>query len=175
MEIELLVQAENKDSTEKFVLPLQHRQTLGRGPESPIPFEGTALSRDHFRLHLEDGIVFVTDLSNNGTWINGRRLQKQQKAELENGDTIEVPGYKIAFQAPQLSAVTSSQDTHNKITETVSMSSSLESISGKGSRTATGSLLAPLSAFLGSFTKLERFLILHAVVSFALLISYLMS
>jgi len=43
-------------------------------------------------LELVGGTVYATDLSNNGTWINGNRLKREQRAPLKNGGLDGVAG-----------------------------------------------------------------------------------
>ena len=109
MEVQLLVKSKSGQAPRDYVFPLTNRVVLGRTPESPVPLEGAAISREHLVLELVGGMVYATDLSNNGTWINGNRLKREERSPLENGDSLELPDYQISFQIRQLSATPSTE------------------------------------------------------------------
>ena len=71
---------------------------LGRGPESAVPLEAPGISREHLEVQVEDSSLFLTDMSSNGTWINGARMPQRRKCKLREGDFVELPGYEIQFQ-----------------------------------------------------------------------------
>jgi predicted component of type VI protein secretion system len=98
MEVQLLVKSKSGQAPRDYVFPMKNRVVLGRSPESPVPLEGAAISREHLVLELVGGAVYATDLSNNGTWINGNRLKREERSQLENGDSLELPDYQISFQ-----------------------------------------------------------------------------
>lgn len=103
MELELIVESKETGGTEKKRLPLAGRLTLGRGPESPFALEGTGLSREHLAFESGAGGVEVVDLSSNGTWLNGRRLQPGKRYPASGADRIEIPGYAIRCSVPERS------------------------------------------------------------------------
>jgi predicted component of type VI protein secretion system len=105
MEVQLLVKSKSGQAPRDYVFPLKNRVVLGRSPESAVPLEGAAISREHLALELVGGTVYATDLSNNGTWINGNRLKREERAPLENGDSLELPDYQISFQIRNPSAI----------------------------------------------------------------------
>lgn len=76
----------------------KERTSLGRRPYNDIVIDNLAVSGEHAVLQLagpED--AWIEDLdSTNGTYVNGRAVQKQP---LRHGDTIEVGKYKIRFAA----------------------------------------------------------------------------
>jgi pSer/pThr/pTyr-binding forkhead associated (FHA) protein len=49
-------------------------------------------SRRHCLLFLEAGRLFVTDLSSNGTWLQGTKLDKNARTEARAGDAIKFVG-----------------------------------------------------------------------------------
>jgi diguanylate cyclase (GGDEF)-like protein len=70
--------------------------TVGRdaGCDVVVPIDG--ISRRHCEIVMQAG-VRIRDLdSTNGTWLNGRELERGEDAELRTGDRIEIVG--IAFK-----------------------------------------------------------------------------
>ncbi len=73
----------------------QERTTLGRRPRNDIVIEHLAISGDHAVLHWRDGAVELQDLdSTNGTFINGKRVQRQR---LASGDLLEMGKHQLRF------------------------------------------------------------------------------
>lgn len=67
--------------------PGQH--LVGRGGDCAVSFEHSTLSRRHARLTVEEGRVWITDLgSTNGTFLEDRRLEPEENAELKPGDRL---------------------------------------------------------------------------------------
>jgi predicted component of type VI protein secretion system len=58
----------------------------------------TGISREHLAIEHEDAGLFVTDLSTNGTWINGTRIPPSRKCKIDEQDSIEVPGYELRYR-----------------------------------------------------------------------------
>lgn len=53
---------------------------IGRSDLSDLYFEDDQLSRQHFAIECIQGELFVEDLNTtNGTWLNGKRIQKKEK------------------------------------------------------------------------------------------------
>ncbi len=79
----------------KEVQLTKERTTLGRRPYNDIVIENLAVSGEHAVIILADGKVSIEDLrSTNGTYVNGRAIQKQP---LLNGDLLDIGRYKISF------------------------------------------------------------------------------
>ncbi|MBI1623076.1 FHA domain-containing protein [Comamonas suwonensis] len=79
----------------KEVQLTKERTTLGRRPYNDIVIENLAVSGEHAVIILADGKVSIEDLrSTNGTYVNGRAVQKQS---LLNGDLLDIGRYKIRF------------------------------------------------------------------------------
>jgi pSer/pThr/pTyr-binding forkhead associated (FHA) protein len=74
------------------------RIVLGRGPESPVPLDGPSISRDHLAFEVREGRVFITDLSSNGSYLNGQRLSRGDAQRILEEDEVGVPGYSITFR-----------------------------------------------------------------------------
>lgn len=59
--------------------------------ECRVLIEGDpSISRAHAKLCVQlDGTVFITDLSKYGTSVNNRKLNKEQRYQLKEGDLIK--------------------------------------------------------------------------------------
>ena len=95
MELQLVVVAEPDGEPQAFHFPDFERLTLGRGPDSPVPLDGSSLSREHLRFELSDRTLVVTDISSNGAWVNGKSLGAGLPRDLKPGDEVSVAGYRI--------------------------------------------------------------------------------
>ncbi|MCC6220304.1 MAG: FHA domain-containing protein [Deltaproteobacteria bacterium] len=64
------------------------RVTLGRDPCSDIWIEAAHVSRNHAEINYSDtGVLSVTDLSSNGTSLNGQELPAGKPVELSTSET----------------------------------------------------------------------------------------
>ncbi len=78
---------------EQPLLPL----TIGRDPSNRIALDHTAISRFHCRIDTEAGDYYIEDLnSTNGTYLNGRRIQKEH---LSPGDELIIANVGIVVEA----------------------------------------------------------------------------
>lgn len=165
--MELLISARSHtDGVEQRVrLAADSPIVLGRGPDSPLLLAGTGISRDHVRLHCEGEIIWVTDLSSNGTWINGRRLTRGQAYALKTGDAVQVPGYDLEIGMLDLVPAASASRA-----ATSAGAAAGAATPGKAGKLA---VLAPVKRFAGSFSGIEKLLILTSFCSIGLLAAYL--
>lgn len=63
--------------------------TIGRDPKRDIPIAGEKISRNHAQIEREaDGTFTVIDLSTNGTFMNGERLEHNKAFEITGPLTI---------------------------------------------------------------------------------------
>ena len=63
-------------------------KTLGRAQTADFVVDAALVSRVHCRFTLDESGLGVEDLgSTNGTWVNGRKIER---APLMDGDTIKV-------------------------------------------------------------------------------------
>jgi two-component system, cell cycle response regulator len=70
------------------VYSLRSSLVIGRDPVADIVIDDSAVSRQHARVVLENGVYLVEDLgSANGTYVEGTRVRRY---ELENGDRIQL-------------------------------------------------------------------------------------
>lgn len=56
------------------------------------------ISRNHSRIFIEDNTLFIEDLSTNGTFLNGIRIIKSQKTEINVGDIIAFADLKFLIK-----------------------------------------------------------------------------
>ena len=69
---------------------------VGRTPPADIPIRDSTLSRQHARLELRAGEIWVEDLdSTNGTWINDERISRVKVAP---GTELQFGGVQAAIQ-----------------------------------------------------------------------------
>jgi hypothetical protein len=84
-------------ATPEYVLLGERPSVGGRSPSSDLRLEDRAVSRRHFEIAwepAEDGFV-IRDLgSNNGTFVNGRRVGA---ARLRDGDVVRVGSTELEF------------------------------------------------------------------------------
>jgi PAS domain S-box-containing protein/putative nucleotidyltransferase with HDIG domain len=80
---------------ESEFFPLNDRVTIGRGEANGIAFSDERVSRLHAVIQPDGDEAFIEDMgSRNGTYVNGKRIQK---AVLKHGDTIKIGGVFIRF------------------------------------------------------------------------------
>jgi adenylate cyclase len=81
------------------------RECAGIEPRQRLILDEPSISRDHFELRSEsDGTTKLIDHSTNGTWVNGRRVERGEPVALENGDRIEVGELTLEFRASAAAA-----------------------------------------------------------------------
>jgi len=142
MEAELVCRNEQSGETTRVSLPVPGRLIFGRDSTSGLVLDSKGMSRQHAALESDGASFWITDLSNNGTWLNGERLRNQGRQLVKPGDVIAAPGYQIEVRI------------------------------GKGRSTEAQPAAVPagnpVTRFLGSFTRLEWTMVLLAIVTFAI-------
>lgn len=86
------------DGSERVVHLREGRSQLGRGQENDIILTGAekGVSRTHAELRFENGRYVIVDLqSQNGTWIDGRRVER---ADVPFGAEIAIGEYRLWLQ-----------------------------------------------------------------------------
>jgi predicted component of type VI protein secretion system len=142
------------------------RVVLGRGPDSPVLLDGTGISRDHIAIQVENQDLLITDLSSNGTWINGERIAKGQQRRVRASDLIELPGYEVHFNLPLTNASAGGPAAAKPAIQP------MPAIPKEKPRAL--SRLSVILEFARSFTSMERFLAFVALASIALTVVYLL-
>jgi class 3 adenylate cyclase len=76
------------------------RECAGIEPRQRLILDDPSISRDHFELRpAPDGNTRLVDHSTNGTWVNGRRVERGEPVALGDGDRIEVGELEFRFCA----------------------------------------------------------------------------
>lgn len=87
------------------VVPVPERLFVGRecagiDPQQRLILDDPSISRDHFELRCApDGTTLLVDHSANGTWVNGRRVERGEPVALGDRDQIEVGDLELEFHA----------------------------------------------------------------------------
>ena len=77
--------------------PQGERTQIGRSPDCEIFLDDVTVSRKHAVLVNESGRFFIEDQGSlNGTFLNRKRIER---AEISNGDEIQVGKYRLTFLA----------------------------------------------------------------------------
>src|SRR5262249_30236410 len=104
MDVRLLITSKKEGRQQEVTVSAANQFVLGRGPASAALLDGPGISREHVAISVDRSEIFVTDLSVNGTWINGKRLAQHQKHRVEQEDVVEIPGYEFVFQVEDSAA-----------------------------------------------------------------------
>ncbi len=71
---------------------------LGRHPDCFIKIDSSLVSRFHAQIINQDGKLYIEDQgSGNGSFVNGRQLEKNQPHPLRHGDRIKLGPMKLRF------------------------------------------------------------------------------
>lgn len=102
MEIRPQIIVKNKRTGEKQVYRIdQERITAGRDHANYVVLDGRTVSRKHVEILSEGKQFFVRDLkSNNGTLLNEKPIDPNEKALLRSGDMIQVEDFELQFLIP---------------------------------------------------------------------------
>ena len=147
----LNVRSKADNSVQESKVPLNNRIVLGRGPDCAVLLDGQGISREHLAVESEDSAIFITDVSSNGTWLNGKRLLQNGRSRVQAGDLVEVPGYEMRFHVAG----------GDVLQDPLPASGEVKSLTASSVST--------------SLNWLEKFAILVSLLSVALLLFYLYS
>ena len=63
--------------------------TIGRSLDNQIVIDDTSISRNHAKIEIDDANrVFISDLSKNGTYVNGQRLFVNLRKQIVRSDIV---------------------------------------------------------------------------------------
>ena len=176
MEILLSIQSKSDGSVREVPSALAEGLVIGRGAEDGILLEGADLSREHFVLTEDGTAVYVTDLSANGTWVNGKQIRKSVRTRVRPDDSIQVPGYVLTFrivdQTQPSSPASEGEVPRPSLVVAPPESTQAVIVPQKQGRQAR---LQPVSQFLSSFTGMEKFMFFVALSGLLLLYTYVTS
>jgi pSer/pThr/pTyr-binding forkhead associated (FHA) protein len=161
------VRSKSDSSARNVTHSVNGRLFLGRSPDSVIPLDGPGISREHLAVDVEGSTVYVTDLSSNGTWLNGNRLPRNRKSRATETDALEIPGYEIRIQLVS-DALPAGNNTAPVIAPGPVPALIAEQQHAPAARPSPGVIIK-------SLTALEKLLVFVAVLSFCLLLLYLAS
>lgn len=72
--------------------------SIGRSSGNTVALDNSTISRYHFSITLEDGRVFITDQdSANGTYVDGIKLDNNEKRHLLDGNEILIGNLRIIY------------------------------------------------------------------------------
>jgi hypothetical protein len=100
------------DGSDRVVELRDRKLQIGRGRDNDIvlPDSQKGVSRTHAELRYENGRYVIVDLqSQNGTWLNGQRVER---AEVPPDAEITVGEYRLRFQQGDSSGVSGSSTGH---------------------------------------------------------------
>ena len=78
---------------------------IGRSREADLCVDSLLISRNHCRLDLHDGKIFLTDLgSRNGTVVNGQFIPENVPVELSNQGAFSIGPltFQLEFQPTEI-------------------------------------------------------------------------
>jgi predicted component of type VI protein secretion system len=170
MNILLSIRSTIDQSVREINCALDDHLVIGRGAEEGVLLDGQDLSREHFMLGTDGTNFYVTDLSSNGTWLNGTKLTRSARSRIRPEDSIEVPGYVLRFRLDGAGG-------NGEGALAQAPSSLIQASPTMTVPAATGALrmLDPVFRFIGSFGFMEKLLIVVGACGLLLFLFYLTS
>jgi adenylate cyclase len=99
------------DVAEERSIPVYDRLVVGRecagvDEQHRLLIDDPAISRTHLELRLDFGRdqAWLTDLSRNGTRVNGQRIERSVPVRIMPGDRVRVGGVDLQFRSRQFTA-----------------------------------------------------------------------
>ena len=170
MDVFLSITSTTDGGVQEVRYSLSDSLVVGRGAEGGVLLEGPDLSREHLAFTSESGSVYVTDLRVNGTWVNGKRLRKSVRQRVSPEDSIELPGYVLKYRfadQPELVEDAPSDQSSQLLVEDNPPAVAVAKKSGPLG------VLQPVFGFVGSFSFMEKFLVMVGLTGLLLLYTYL--
>lgn len=171
MEIRLSIQSKADGNIREINREIGEGLAIGRGAEEGILLDGPDLSREHLVISTDGKYIYVTDISNNGTWLNGTRLRRSLRTRVRAEDTIEVPGYVINIEPVAKPDETGDA---SDVALVPAPPSALEPVPVPQAAPAGPlAVLDPVFQFVGSFTFMEKTFVGISLCGLLLIYSYL--
>ena len=168
MDIRLLIHSKTDGTDREVKCPIGEGLAVGRGAEDGVLLDGPDLSREHFILSTDGSNLYVTDISSNGTWLNGNKLQRSARIRVGADDSIEVPGYivkvSMAVEPEKTGEAAIAQIPSANPPQFILPLPEPEKLPGN-----------PVFRFIGSFSFMEKFLLLIGLSGLVLLFTYIAS
>lgn len=168
MDILLSIRAKADSTTREVRSAIGDGLVIGRGAEQGVLLDGPDLSREHLVITAEGTNLFLTDLSSNGTWLNGTRLKRSVKTRISVDDLIEIPGYALSLKfadQPEKVVATPAPPPPAAVPEPAPLPPVVHEEPKKG-------LLSPVFRFIGSFSFMEKALVVVGLGGLLLLFAY---
>ncbi|MBN1669956.1 MAG: FHA domain-containing protein [Kiritimatiellae bacterium] len=88
------------------VYPLTNMSTtIGRAPNNTIQLASTHVSRHHAVIEMGKNACEIVDLdSTNGTFVNGRKIDRHTTNVLANGAILRIGEYELRFETEDVQA-----------------------------------------------------------------------
>ena len=93
----ILVRTFSEENGKYGKYQLINKTVAGSSVGSDILISDELVSHRHFFIEKKGRKYYLTDQSLNGTWINGKRVSKENAVELNRFDSIYIPGMTIVF------------------------------------------------------------------------------
>ncbi|HEX4486924.1 MAG TPA: FHA domain-containing protein [Terriglobales bacterium] len=170
MEILLSIRSKTDGSVRELKQEIASGVALGRGAEHGILLDGQDLSREHVVLTTDGDRVFVTDLSSNGTWLNGKRLTRLTRSAFRVGDSVDIPGYTLSYRLEEPPPPPEPAKAPEAPAPLPSIERQVVVSPPEPIRPAPRG--NPVFAFIGSFSFGEKFLILVGLGGLLLIYTY---
>lgn len=171
MEIRLSIQSKADGNLREINREIGEGLAIGRGAEEGILLDGPDLSREHLVVSTDGKYIYVTDISNNGTWLNGARLRRSLRTRVRAEDTIEVPGYVINIEPVAKPDETGDA---SDVALVPALPSALEPVPVPQTAPAGPlAVLDPVFRFVGSFTFMEKTFVGIGLCGLLLIYSYM--
>lgn len=176
MEMLLSIRSKSDGSVREVKHDIGNGLVVGRGAEHGVLLDGPDLSREHLVLTTDGTDIYVTDLSSNGTWLNGARLRRSIRSRVRVEDSVEVPGYVLTVKPdgqPEKAEKADEAPVAQRLQPVVPIAEPSQVVVPNAPEPAGAlSFLDPVFGFVGSFTFLEKFLVLVGLSGLLLLYVY---
>ena len=177
MEMLLSIRSKSDGSVREVKHDIGNGLVVGRGAEHGVLLDGPDLSREHLVLTTDGTDIYVTDLSSNGTWLNGARLRRSIRSLMRVEDSVEVPGYVLTVrpngQPEKPPEKADEAPVVQRLQPVVPIAESSQVVVPITAEPAGAmAFLDPVFGFVESFTFLEKFLAFVALSGLLLLYTY---